>query len=168
MALINSGHLSVPKYYLVSILVLLEVISKNALAHLLPRPAPPSHSLVFFKCPCTLPLSTTSMWTSDSHKHFLEPSRRELKESLKVTLKTPGSIPRPLHPILLSLHSMAWFPVSLRAAPHTSGAGLSAGLPQPPGGHRSSPKTHIFDFSGKAVWQHWAHISTWAQMAGAK
>lgn len=52
MALINSGHLSVPKYYLVSILVLLEVISKNALAHLLPRPAPPSHS-----SPPALPLT---------------------------------------------------------------------------------------------------------------
>lgn len=150
--------------------ILLEAAERHcrSSADLQAGPRPPTLSLVFFKCPCTLPLSTTSMWTSDSHKHFLEPSRRELKESLKVTLKTPGSIPRPLHPILLSPHSMAWFPVSLRAAPHTSGAGLSAGLPQPPGGHRSSPKTHIFDFSGKAVRQHWAHISTWAQMSGAK
>lgn len=29
-------------------------------------------------------------------------------------------------------------------------------------------RPHIFDFSEKAVRQHWAHISTWAQMSGAK
>lgn len=88
--------------------ILLEAAERHcrSSADLQAGPRPPTLSLVFFKCPCTLPLSTTSMWTSDSDKHFLEPSRRELKESLKVTLKTPGSIPRP--PIPFPSVPTAW------------------------------------------------------------
>lgn len=85
-----------------------------------------------------------------------------------MTLKTPGGIPHP--PIPFPSVPTAW-----PGFPSPSGRRLTAlelaylqvfRSPREDTGLHLRP--HIFDFSGKAVRQHWAHISTWAQMAGAK
>lgn len=109
----------------------------------------PTLSLMFFKCPCTLPLGTTLKQKSESDKHFLELSHQELKErEFEVDPENAGEFIPPPHPIPHSPHSVAslqaWFPVSLRGSTSQLWSWLSAGLLQPTGGHRSSPKTPYF------------------------
>lgn len=132
-------------------------------------PRSPTLSLMFFKSYRTLPLSTTSTQKSNSGRHFLDLAQQELKEKVfgvcpEISREFIPS-PCPTHCILQALASLLTQGYRL-AAWELAVCRFSAPCRWVHGFHLKP--TFSTSLKNEKIWQHWAHISAWVQLAGAK